>query len=205
MIDQIKIGKFIAEKRKEKQLTQMEIANMLNITDRAVSKWERGLSLPDSGIMLQLCTILGITVNELLTGSEIYADNDKETAANIIVEMKKKEEEANRYLLHLEWIICIISLISFLVILFTASYLFAGINTILAAVLTVFAFGIFAFGIYHALKIERNAGYYECKCCHYRYIPNVGAVIAAPHVGRTRYMKCPSCGERSWQKKVLSK
>ena len=55
MIDQIKIGKFIAAKRKEKSLTQVEVAERLGITDRAVSKWERGLALPDASLMLNLC------------------------------------------------------------------------------------------------------------------------------------------------------
>ena len=62
MIDQIKIGKFIAAKRKEKSLTQADVAEGLGITDRAVSKWERGLSLPDASIMLELCSILGISI-----------------------------------------------------------------------------------------------------------------------------------------------
>ena len=67
MVDQIKIGKFIAAKRKEKSITQAEVAESLGITDRAVSKWERGLSLPDASIMLNLCRILGISITELLT------------------------------------------------------------------------------------------------------------------------------------------
>ena len=67
-MDQIKIGNFIAERRRLKNLTQAQLAEMLGITDRAVSKWENGRSLPDSGIMLELCSILGITVNELLCG-----------------------------------------------------------------------------------------------------------------------------------------
>ena len=67
-MDQIKIGSFIAERRKSKSLTQAQLAEKLNITDRAVSKWENGRSLPDSSIMLDLCEILGITVDELLKG-----------------------------------------------------------------------------------------------------------------------------------------
>ena len=66
-----KIGKFISELRKEKNLTQEELAEKLLVTDRAVSKWERGLSLPDAGKMLDLCSILGINVNELLNGQKI--------------------------------------------------------------------------------------------------------------------------------------
>ena len=63
-MDQIKIGKFIAECRKKQDLTQMELAEKLNITDRAISKWETGKAMPDSSIMLELCDILKISVNE---------------------------------------------------------------------------------------------------------------------------------------------
>ena len=69
-MDQLKIGKFIAECRKQKNLTQMQLAEKLGITDKAISKWERGISMPDSSIMLMLCDILGISVNELLCGEK---------------------------------------------------------------------------------------------------------------------------------------
>ena len=67
-MDQLKIGKFIAECRKQKQLTQLQLADKLGITDKAISKWERGIAMPDTSIMLELCNILGISVNELLNG-----------------------------------------------------------------------------------------------------------------------------------------
>ena len=70
-MDQIKIGKFIAECRKKNNLTQMQLAEKLNITDRAISKWENGKSMPDSSIMLELCNELKISVNELLSGEMI--------------------------------------------------------------------------------------------------------------------------------------
>ncbi|MBQ8572260.1 MAG: helix-turn-helix transcriptional regulator, partial [Ruminococcus sp.] len=70
-MDQIKIGKFISKCRKEKNLTQMQLAEKLGITDRAISKWETGKSLPDSSIMLELCEMLGITVNDLLSGEVV--------------------------------------------------------------------------------------------------------------------------------------
>ena len=75
MMNQIEIGKFIAKCRKEKNLTQAQLAEKLNITDRAVSKWETGKSMPDSSIMLELCEILGITVNELLSGEKINMES----------------------------------------------------------------------------------------------------------------------------------
>ena len=70
-MNQIDTGKFIAGCRKEKGLTQAQLAEKLNITDRAVSKWETGKCMPDSSIMLELCNILGVTLNELLSGERI--------------------------------------------------------------------------------------------------------------------------------------
>ena len=94
-MNQKEIGKFIAKSRKEKKLTQMQLAEKLNITDRAVSKWETGKSMPDSSIMLELCNILGITVNELLSGEEIDTENmesyEKRLDENLIT-LKRKDE-----------------------------------------------------------------------------------------------------------------
>ena len=202
-MDQIKIGKFIASKRKEKTLTQAEVAESLGITDRAVSKWEMGLVLPDASLMLSLCSIQGISITELLTGEETMEENYKDKAENLILEIRKKEEENNRYLLRLETVIGVISTVSALTIIFTAVFLTPG--TVIMAFLILIAFIVFFVGIYFALNIERNAGYYECRYCHHRYIPDFSRVVVAMHIGRSRLMKCPSCGKRSWQKKVLSK
>jgi len=81
-MDQIKIGKFIAEKRKETNLTQEQLAEKLNISKNAVSKWERGLNLPDVSIMQDLCRILNITLNELFVGEKIQEEEYKEIADN---------------------------------------------------------------------------------------------------------------------------
>ena len=175
MINQIKIGKFIAAKRKEKSLTQAEVAKRLGITDRAVSKWERGLSLPDASIMLNLCSILGISITELLTGEEAMEEDYKDKAEKLILEIREKEEENNRYLLRLETVIGVLATVSCLTIIFTAAFLTPG---------TV---------------------YYECRSCHHRYVPDFSHVVMAMHIGRSRLMKCPSCGKRTWQKKVLSR
>ena len=92
-MDQIKTGKFIAGLRKEKGLTQAQLAEKLNITDRAISKWETGKSMPDSSIMLELCSILGITVNELLSGERIEMNNFEEKANENLLELKRKDEK----------------------------------------------------------------------------------------------------------------
>ena len=86
-MDQVKIGKFISSCRKEAGLTQAALADRLGITDRAVSKWETGKSLPDASIMIELCKILNIDVNELLTGEHITMENYKDKAEENLLEM----------------------------------------------------------------------------------------------------------------------
>ena len=91
-MNQKKIGQFIAQCRKKKNLTQAQLAEQLNITDRAVSKWETGNSMPDSSIMLELCEILGITVNELLSGEEIHMENYETRADENLLALKQQDE-----------------------------------------------------------------------------------------------------------------
>ena len=121
-MNQIKIGKFIAQCRKNKNLTQMQLAEKLNISDRAISKWESGKGMPDSSIMLLLCNTLGITVNELLNGEYIKIENYNKKAEENLLEMAKKEEIQNRNMMMYEWIIGSLSSITFLILLFTLSY-----------------------------------------------------------------------------------
>ena len=202
-MDQIKIGKFIAERRKKVNLTQMQLAEKLNITDKAVSKWERGIAMPDSSIMLELCGILGITVNELLTGEELNMENYNEQLENNLLEIVKQKEENDKRLLALEWVIGVLSVFLILIPAIIAAYLpFEEWQRCLIA----FSGFIPAFvGFFCAMKIEQVAGYYECKLCKHKYVPTFKAINLSMHMGRTRYMKCPSCGKRSWQKKVISK
>ena len=94
-MNQTAIGDFIANCRREKELTQAQLAEKLNITDRAVSKWETGKSVPDSAIMLELCDILDITVNELLSGERVGVDdaeNYQKKADENLIALKKKDE-----------------------------------------------------------------------------------------------------------------
>lgn len=92
MMNQTEVGKFIAKCRKEKKLTQAQLAEKLNITDRAVSKWETGKSMPDSSIMLELCEILGITVNELLSGEKVDVESYEKKADENLIALKRKDE-----------------------------------------------------------------------------------------------------------------
>lgn len=202
-MDQVKIGKFIAQCRKDKNMTQAELAERLNITDRAISKWETGKGMPDSSIMLELCAELGISVNELLSGEVIKMENYNVKAEENLLELKRQKEDSDRSMLRLEVIIGYISSISFLILVFVASFI--EMNSIFRILLIIFGGMIFAIGLINAIKIEQIAGYYECDNCHYKYIPSYNSVLFSMHYGRTRYMRCPKCNRKSWNKKVLSK
>ena len=205
-MDQIKIGRFIACRRKEHGLTQMQLAKALGITDRAVSKWETGRSLPDASIMLDLCGMLGITVNDLLCGEIVSMDNYNEAMETSLLEMVRQKEESDRRLLKMKIVIVVLS-IAFLFALIAAGAVFVTLRMKPWLFWLLFGIGLvqFLFCASIALRIEQTAGYYECGKCGHRYVPSYLRVHLAMHMGRTRYMKCPACGERSWQRKVLNR
>lgn len=202
-MDQIKIGKFIAECRKKNCLTQMQLAEKLNITDRAVSKWENGKAMPDSSIMLALCKELKISVNDLLSGEAVTMDDYSEKLEENLLEMVKQKEQADKRLLALEILIGALSGIIVTSMVFVASYV--QMEDWLRVLLIIVGFIPFIIGVTYALKIEQVAGYYECGKCHHKYVPSFSSVLWAMHIGRTRYLKCPKCKQRSWNKKTISK
>ncbi|MBR4473178.1 MAG: helix-turn-helix transcriptional regulator [Oscillospiraceae bacterium] len=202
-MDQIKTGRFIAFCRKEQGMTQAILAERLGISDRAVSKWETGKSLPDSGIMLELCDLLKINVNELLSGERIMAETYDKRAEENLLAMKKEIEEKNRQLLKTEYLIALPTVTAGMIMVFLASFL--EMPVWLRITLIVFALLMIFVAAFVAVGIEQKAGYYECQLCRHRYVPSYWQTNMAMHIGRTRYMKCPECGKRSWQKKVLAK
>ena len=202
-MDQIKIGKFIAECRKKNNLTQMQLAEKLNITDRAVSKWENGKAMPDSSIMLELCNALKISVNELLIGEMIEMNKYSESAEKNLLEMVKQKEQSDKRLLSMEIVIGVLSIIILLSLTFVAAFI--EMKNWIRILLIIGGFIPAIIGVLFALKIEQTAGYYECSKCHHKYVPTYSSVLWAMHINRTRYMKCPKCNKRSWQKKVITK
>ena len=202
-MDQIKIGKFIATCRKNKKFTQVQLAEKLNITDRAISKWETGNGMPDSSIMLELCKELGISVNELLSGEMIKMEDYDKKAEENLIEMKKQKEKTDKKMLKLEFVIGYLSSITFMVLIFIASFI--EMQTWIRIALIIFGVITFIVGMHYCLTIEQTAGYYECSKCHHKYIPTYSSVFLSMHFGRTRFMKCPKCGKNSWNKKVIRK
>ena len=202
-MDQIKIGKFISQKRKEKNITQSELSEKLGISDRAISKWENGICLPDIDNMFELCKIFNITINDLFSGEVVdMNDNEKKLEENLL-EMVRLKEQRDKELLLLEIFIgVIVSLFMFGCILI-ASYV--NMQDWIRVILIIIGIIPFALGIIYAIRIEQIAGYYECNNCHHKYVPTYMTVLFAMHVNRARKLKCPKCGKKTWQKKVLSK
>ena len=202
-MDQIKIGKFISECRKKNNLTQMQLAEKLNITDRAISKWENGKAMPDSSIMLDLCNELKISVNELLSGEVLEMNSYNEKLEQNLIDMVKQKEQSDKRLLTMEIVIGIIAVVALLSLMGIASFATMEEHIrFLIIIPSVIAFVAIAFVM---VKIEQTAGYYECQKCHHKYIPTYSSVLWAMHINRTRYMKCPKCNQKSWQKKVITK
>lgn len=153
--------------------------------------------------MLELCDVLGISVNDLLCGEVVAVDNYNKELENNLLEMIKQKQDADKRLLAVEVFIGITATIVLFALIFVAAFI--QMETWVRVSLIVFGFILFLAGCFYALRIEQVAGYYECKHCKHRYVPDYKAVNMAMHMGRTRYMRCPECGKKSWQKKMLSK
>lgn len=202
-MDQIKTGELIAKKRKDKGLTQKELGEKLFVSDRAVSKWEKGKSFPDSSIILELCEILGISVYSLLKGEEDMNENHTTDNKEIILELLKEKEKKDKLLLDIEIVVGTFSTIILLILIFVASY--CQIETYLKIILIVTGLLLFIIGVGFAIRIEEKTGYYECKSCKHHFEPSYSAVLFAPHIFRSRLLRCPKCKKITLANKRIKK
>ncbi len=202
-MNQIKIGEFISSQRRKNNLTQAALAEKLGITDRAVSKWERGKGLPDASLMLDLCEILGITVNELLNGEKISMENNNQKNEQLLLEMAKELEKKNKTLWSSMWVIMTVSITVLIAGLFITTFLIPDGVWQLVAILGICV--VFLIPCFYALKLEVSVGAYKCKNCGHEIVPTYTQALNAMHMGTTRYLKCPKCNKRTWCKKVIKK
>ncbi len=202
-MNQIKVGAFIAKCRKEQNLTQLQLAQKLMVTDRAVSKWERGKGMPDVSIMLDLCEIFGITVNELLIGKRIDMKKDNQNNEKLLLDMAEEINKKNKIIWTDMWVIIIISVIALLGGIVVARFLIPEGIWQLVCILAVTI--LFMIPCFYALKLEISVGAYKCKNCGHEIVPTYSQALNAMHRGTTRYLKCPKCDKRTWCKKVINK
>lgn len=203
-MEQVVIGNFIASERKRKGYTQRQLADILEISDKTVSKWECGNGFPEVSLLLPLCNELDITVNELLSGERVSKeDYQRKAEANMVSMIKEREENKKKAILTI--ITGVISTVAFLTIIMVVCVYTEVIALPVKVLLVCIACGIFVPGLIVAMEGERTVGYYRCKACGKLFVPTFGEYTFGMHMLATRHLKCPKCGRRTWCKKVLSK
>ena len=203
-MDYKKIGAFILLERKAKNLTQTELAEKIFVSEKTISKWENGKGVPDTETLPKLCDALNITINELLSGERLSSNGYVKSAEENLLALQKVRVEKDKQLLKSEIIFGMITIVFFLAIYCLSVYMMEKFKLFLvpSVTLAVSFFGLIIACIW-MLRIEQKAGYYVCAHCGQKHVPTFRQVLFAMHVNRTRYMKCPHCHKRSWQKKVV--
>jgi transcriptional regulator with XRE-family HTH domain/predicted RNA-binding Zn-ribbon protein involved in translation (DUF1610 family) len=199
-MDQIKIGKFIASLRKEKGLTQMMLADRLGISDKTVSKWERGAGLPDVSLMLPLCETLEISVNELLTGEKL-TDADYKKKAEVTIMNLVQENKENKKRLYQSIVCGIITIIAVCALIIIAAYI--EMPTVIRIMLIVIAVIPAAAGISAAATLDVNAGHFQCPDCGHLFVPEMKDYVKAYHTFTKRRLTCPVCGKTGMCKHII--
>lgn len=201
-MDLEKVGNYIREKRKEKQLTQLQLAEMIFVSEKTISKWETGKGFPDTSLIVPLCEVLDISANELLSGEELKTEKKyREKAEKNLIELKDEQSKINKSLLNMEYFIVFSSIVMLLTCVILASYL--NIQNYLRIIIIAIGFLNVIVMFIVSVIIETKVGFYQCGKCGHKYIPTYSQSVNSMHMGRTKYMKCPKCKQRSWNKKVI--
>ena len=200
-MDTVKIGQFIKSLRKEKSLTQREVADRLNVSEKTISKWETDNGMPEVGLMLPLCKFYGISINELLSGERLdekqYVDKAEENMACLV------DRTAPRKKVIISAISCILVTLSSVALILLSALFIAQIwlkfVVIGIALIVVFA------DVSVILLVAISTEIYKCEKCGEKFVPTLTAYLLAPHTFRRRYLKCPHCGKKSWNNSHIRK
>ena len=201
-MDQIKIGKFIADERKRKGYTQKQLSEKLEISDKTISKWERGNGFPEVSLLLPLCNELEITVNELLSGERVSEEDYRKKAEENMVNLVREAQESKKKII-LSAIVVGLTIIAALP-LFMISGLLEMENWLRVTIIIIGGVVFFG-GIAVACVLDRDAGAFECPECNNRFVPDMKAYVMGPHTITKRKLVCPHCGAHKYCKKVLTK
>ncbi len=201
-MDQNKTGKFIAGERKRKALTQKQLAEMLGISDKTISKWERGGGFPEVSLLLPLCRELDITVNELLAGERVAEEDYKKKAEENMMNLVKEAQESRKKII-LSALVAALAILAALPLVIVAGAL--EMETWLRCLLIGIGLVVVVLGIIIACILDRDAGAFECPACHERFVPEMSAYIMGPHTITKRKLRCPKCGAVKYCRHVLTK
>ena len=201
-MDQIKIGKFIADERKRKGYTQKQLSEKLEISDKTISKWERGNGFPEVSLLLPLCNELEITVNELLSGERVSEEDYRKKAEENMVNLVREAQESKKKII-LSAIVAGLTIIAALP-LFMISGMLEMENWLRVTIIIIGGVVVFG-GIAVACVLDRDAGAFECPECNNRFVPDMKAYVMGPHTITKRKLVCTHCGAHKYCKKVLTK
>ena len=201
-MDQIKIGKFIADERKRKGYTQKQLSGKLEISDKTISKWERGNGFPEVSLLLPLCNELEITVNELLSGERVSEEDYRKKAEENMVNLVREAQESKKKII-LSAIVVGLTIIAALPLIMISGML--EMENWLRVTLIIIGGVVFFGGIAVACILDRDAGAFECPECNNRFVPDMKAYVMGPHTITKRKLVCPHCGAHEYCKKVLTK
>lgn len=201
-MDQVRIGQFIKALRKEKSLTQREVAKKLNISEKTVSKWETGNGLPEVALMMPLCELLAINVNELLSGERLDEKRYFTKAEENMMSLVREREEAKKKIM-LEAIVCTSVLLAGITLCLVAGLLDMAVYV--RVILIAIAALVIAGGVTVACVLDRDAGVFECPLCGEQFVPTMKAYVLAPHTFVRRKLMCPQCGKKSFCEKKLGR
>ena len=113
-MDQIKIGKFILKCRKEKGLTQEQLAEKLGVTSKSISRWENGNTMPDYSLLKELCNELDINVNELLSGEKIKGNDYMNKSEENLIKLRKQIDKRKKVLTIISYVFMAIIVVAFI-------------------------------------------------------------------------------------------
>ena len=201
-MDQIKIGKFIADERKRKGYTQKQLSEKLEISDKTISKWERGNGFPEVSLLLPLCNELEITVNELLSGERVSEEDYRKKAEENMVNLVREAQESKKKII-LSAIVAGLTIIAALPLIMISGMLEME-NWLRVTIIIIGGVVVFG-GIAVACVLDRDAGAFECPECNNRFVPDMKAYVMGPHTITKRKLVCPHCGAHKYCKKVLTK
>ena len=201
-MDQLLIGRFIATERKRKAYTQKQLAEKLGISDKTVSKWERGNGFPDVSLLLPLCKELEITVNELLSGERVSEEDYRKKAEENMVNLVKEAQESKKKLI-LSAMVVLLTLLAAIPLFVLSGYL--AMESWMRVCLNILGLCIILIGVLIACVLDREAGAYECPECKNRFIPTMKEYLMGPHTIMRRKLVCPNCGAHKYCKKVLTR
>lgn len=200
-MDTIKIGQFIKSLRKENSLTQREVAERLNVSEKTISKWETGNGMPEVSLMLPLCKLFEISINELLSGERLDEKQCIEKAEENMACLVDRTTPRKKIII--STISCILVILSSLALILVSALFITQIW--IKLVVIGIALIVVVADISVILLVAVSTEIYSCEKCGEKFVPTLTAYLLAPHTFKRRYLKCPHCGKKSWNNSHLRK